>query len=259
MARRKSFMSLSRIPFVGITGNVHDQPLVAVGRWSGSGGTRRRCRKRLCSRCHGSSSPGPGSASASSMAVEGRVRASAFPAPRTLAPSPYEATLAIAAGGYSIDRTIAIGCDLVKVVGFEQTMASKAMLPARQIELRLPPGATVNGVGARSENPLALGSLRIPMCVPGVELLGGGKPATWAPALASLGVVPLQLAGGGRAVSGGQGALAAQVTGEGQVHHRTELRQVVLDGGAGEGAPPPGGRAAPAPANTPRGGHPKWW
>lgn len=136
--------------------------------------------------------PRPGSASASSMAMEGRVVTSAFPAPRALAPSTYEATLVIDAASYSIDRATASGFDLVAVNGFEQSMAAGAMLPSRKIQHRLPPGATVTGVSASRENPLDLGSLRIPVYVPGVELLGGGKPATWAPAPASLGVIPLQ-------------------------------------------------------------------
>lgn len=138
--------------------------------------------------------PRPGSSSASSMAVEGRVVASAFPAPRALAPSSYETTLVIDAGNYAIDRTTASGFDLVEINGFEQSMAAGAMLPSRQIQYRLPPGATVTGVSASRENPLDLGNLRIPVYTPGVELLGGGKPATWAPAPASLGVVPVQAA-----------------------------------------------------------------
>ncbi len=138
--------------------------------------------------------PRPGSGSASSLLVEKRAVASAFSAVRALAPSSYEATLVIDAASYSIDRTTASGFDLVEVNGFEQSMVSGVMLPARQVHHRLPPGATVTAVSASRENQLDLGSLRIPVYAPGVELLGGGTPAKWALAPASLGVLPAQAA-----------------------------------------------------------------
>lgn len=138
--------------------------------------------------------PRPSSGSASAMSVEERVMTTPFGAARALAPSSYEATLVIDAASYAIDRTTASGFDLVEVNGFQQSMAAGVMLPSRQVHHRLPPGATVTSVSASRENPLDLGSLRIPVYTPGVELLGGGSPATWAPAPASLGVVPAQAA-----------------------------------------------------------------
>lgn len=134
--------------------------------------------------------------------IPGGRAAAAQPAPRPqalslpvmVAPATYSTTATFDASAHSLDRTTAPGFDLVAIEGFALTSQVGPMLPAREIELVLPPGAQVKGISVQRSGEVALGTLSIPTYRPAVPIVPGALPEGWDPTPGSLGTVPAEAA-----------------------------------------------------------------
>lgn len=131
-----------------------------------------------------------GRAAVASRAPEPR----AFSLPVTVAPSTYATTVTLDASRHSLDCTLAPGFDLVAIEDFASTSQVGPVLPAREIELVLPPGAHVTGLSVQRSGEISLGTLKIPTYRPGVPIVPGALPEGWETTPDAVGIVPAEAA-----------------------------------------------------------------
>jgi CSLREA domain-containing protein len=117
-----------------------------------------------------------------------------FSTPVAVAASTYSTTATVDASAYSLDRTTAPGFDLVTIEGCAPSSEVGPMLPARELDLVLPPGAQITAITVQRSGETSLGTLRIPTYTPAVPIDPGGQPQSWSATPAEIGTVPTQAA-----------------------------------------------------------------